>query len=428
MAAMTTSKKRKRELDDTQRVSFVLSEQPATQLGPVLANFPSIKPTKSTSFRCYKTHTKKPTTDNEEMPFVEIPMLIAGETEAVDFYSSEETRRAALGNRYLVGVHNKRTGITTLRAAPLHILTHEVKALKGLQPAAVSTLQRLEARAALGETFGTKKAKLAIRAQERNKVDVSAMEGVADHLQESILKNTSTLPSKEEAKANADSTRLVPRYDIDALNPSDIYPVHHIIPKPEWKALSISPYTSASAGAERVALLPFKRSNWINDHLALAFASSSPNKTTIKMLMYISAMIAFHKATFRDINKDVIQQKLSMVPSVVIDGLLSRFTETARGSTEPRKTSEKATMLLTHMFALCLHVDDFATDTSVLASDLSMEPAKVNMLFKSLGCKINKLTPSDLKRLGLPDSAGDVKRAILKTPLEFPKPRVRRRM
>lgn len=45
-------------------------------------------------------------------------------------------------------------------------------------------------------------------------------------------------------------------------------------------------------------------------------------------------MIAFHKATFRDINKDAIQQKLSMVPSVVIDGLLSRFTETARGSME----------------------------------------------------------------------------------------------
>ncbi|KAG1838570.1 Rpa49 subunit specific to nuclear RNA polymerase I [Suillus subalutaceus] len=397
MAAMTTSKKRKRELDDTQRVSFALSDQPATQLGPVLANFPSVKPTKSTSFKCYKTQTQKPTTDNEEMPFVEIPMLIAGETEAVDFYSSEETRRGSLGSRYLVGVHNKRTGITTLRAAPLHILTHEVKALKGLQPAAVSTLQRLEARAALGETFGTKKAKLAIRAQERNKVDVSAMEGVADHLQESILKNTSTLPSKEEAKANADSTRLVPQYDIDALNPNDIYPLHNMIPKPEWKALSISNYMSADGDAKRVALLPFKRSHWVNDHLALAFASPSPDKTTIKMLIYISTMIAFHKATFKNINKDVIQEKLPMVPSVVIDGLLSRFSETARGSVD------------------------------VLAADLSMEPAKVNMLFKSLGCKINKLTQSDLKRLGLPDSAVDVKRAILKTPLEFPKPRIRRR-
>ncbi|OAX37723.1 Rpa49 subunit specific to nuclear RNA polymerase I [Rhizopogon vinicolor AM-OR11-026] len=421
MAAVTTSKKRKRDLG----VSFALSDQPPTQLGPVLANFPSVKPTKSTPFKCYRTHKKK--SDNEEVPFAETPLLIAGETEAVDFYSSEETRRASVGSRYLVGVHNKRTGITTLQAAPLHVLTHEVKALKGLQPAAVSTLQRLEARAALGETFGTKKAQQAIRAQERNKVDVSAMEGVADHLQESILKNTSSLPSKEEAKANADSTRLIPQYDAYALNPSDAYPLHNMISTPEWKALSISAYIAADNSASRIALLPFKRSSWINDHLSLIFASPSPNKTVIKTLVYISAMMSFHKATFKNIDKTVIQQKLSAVPSVVVDGLLSRFTETARGSMEAQKTSENETMLLTHMFALCLHVDDFATDTSVLAADLSMEPMKVNALFKSLGCQVNKLTQSDLKRLGLPDVAGEVKRAILKTPLEFPKPHTRRR-
>lgn len=99
-------------------------------------------------------------------------------------------------SRYFVAVHNKRTKTTTIREAPLHILTHQVKALKSLKPAAVSTLQRLEARAALGESFGTKKAKKAIKAQERNKVDVSAMETVADHLQESIQRNTQALPSR----------------------------------------------------------------------------------------------------------------------------------------------------------------------------------------------------------------------------------------
>lgn len=99
-------------------------------------------------------------------------------------------------SRYFVAVHNKRTKATTIREAPLHILTHQVKALKSLKPAEVSTLQRLEARAALGESFGTKKAKQAIKAQERNKVDVSAMETVADHLQDSIQRNTQALPSK----------------------------------------------------------------------------------------------------------------------------------------------------------------------------------------------------------------------------------------
>lgn len=100
--------------------------------------------------------------------------------------------------RYMIGLHNKRTGITTLRAAPLHLLTHQVKALKGLKPAPVSAQQHMEARATLGETFGTKKAKANIRARERNKVDVSAMEGVAEHLQDRIEQSTGALPTQGE--------------------------------------------------------------------------------------------------------------------------------------------------------------------------------------------------------------------------------------
>jgi hypothetical protein len=38
----------------------------------------------------------------------------------------------------------------------------------------------------LGEAFGTRKAKSRIRANERNKVDASAQEGVRDHLMVTI--------------------------------------------------------------------------------------------------------------------------------------------------------------------------------------------------------------------------------------------------
>jgi DNA-directed RNA polymerase I subunit RPA49 len=48
----------------------------------------------------------------------------------------------------------------------------------------------------LGKTFGTKKAKAAITAHERNKVDVSAMEGVAGVLQDRIDEGTENLPSQ----------------------------------------------------------------------------------------------------------------------------------------------------------------------------------------------------------------------------------------
>jgi DNA-directed RNA polymerase I subunit RPA49 len=76
-----------------------------------------------------------------------------------------------------------------------------VKALKALEPASVTAQQRLEARAALGEAFGTKQAKAAIRAQERNKMDVSAMENVAEHLQDRIEQSTGTLPTQGKSSS-----------------------------------------------------------------------------------------------------------------------------------------------------------------------------------------------------------------------------------
>ena len=40
---------------------------------------------------------------------------------------------------------------------------------------------------------------------------------------------------------------------------------------------------------------------------------------------------------------------------------------------------------------------------------------------------MEKLGINELKRLGLPDSAGQTKRAVLRVPLEFPKPRMKRK-
>ena len=97
---------------------------------------------------------------------------------------------------YLVGIHDKRTGKTVFRPAPVHILTRQVKALKNLKPIEASVDERIRLRNTLGEAFGTKKAKAAIRAQERKRIDVDAIQGVASHLQSRIEENTTSLPTK----------------------------------------------------------------------------------------------------------------------------------------------------------------------------------------------------------------------------------------
>lgn len=98
--------------------------------------------------------------------------------------------------RYLLALHNPRTSSLTLLPNPVspHILKRTVKALKFIAPTpAPSALEYREARTALGETFGTKKAKAAIRAQERNRVDVGAMEGVMGYVMDGIEKGAEGL-------------------------------------------------------------------------------------------------------------------------------------------------------------------------------------------------------------------------------------------
>ena len=98
------------------------------------------------------------------------------------------------------------------------------------------------------------------------------------------------------------------------------------------------------------------------------------------------------------VEKGKLHEAMPGVPSIIIDSLVSRFTEVVRDSTtclpnlsarlhllilinSHTLTPATETNLLTHVFALCLKVDNFATDTTVLAHDLSMQVSKYAMLY-----------------------------------------------
>lgn len=88
-------------------------------------------------------------------------------------------------------------------------------------------------------------------------------------------------------------------------------------------------------------------------------------------------MLAFRQATnFKEVDKDKLYDKLSLLPTIVVDSLLSRFTEVPRGSTLHQSTTATKMNLLSHIFALCLRLDGFAADTETLASDLNMKVAE----------------------------------------------------
>jgi DNA-directed RNA polymerase I subunit RPA49 len=86
----------------------------------------------------------------------------------------------------------------------------------------------------------------------------------------------STWPEKLEESANA--ARLIPEYNADAERPEDIYPLHHIIPEPEWAALDglLHKLKNASNDHSRARILPNARSDWLRQNLMLAYSVPKP--------------------------------------------------------------------------------------------------------------------------------------------------------
>ncbi|KAF9034445.1 RNA polymerase I associated factor, A49-like protein [Hymenopellis radicata] len=399
-----------------------------------VVSFPAVEAPQDTPFKCYAQKKRKSAKEKDDANPSSSGMIVVGETDDMEFFSNEGENQEAEQSgcsRYMLAVHNKRDSSVKLlpTAVPLHILKQKVKALKSVPSAAEpSALAYFEARNALGESFGTKKAKANIRAQERNKVDVSAMQGVMDHLMDGIEKNAEGLPTQEEAKDVADASRLIPPYNDTTKDPADVYALHDIVPESEWKSIVTSPFDQAKSLKDKQALFPSRNSSWVNRHLkSLQGTSVKGVKKKIKLVYCVSAMLAFRRAiNRREIDRAKVEEQLKGVPSNILDGMFNRFTEVSRGSTEHRTTPAMETKLLAYLFALCLKADGYASDPSLLSADLGIPVTRVNQQFKSLGCTLKTLTDKERSKLGYSNDSAGTKMAVLTAPVKFPKPPMRK--
>jgi DNA-directed RNA polymerase I subunit RPA49 len=101
--------------------------------------------------------------------------------------------KLTVGCRYVAALYDPSTQTLHIQnPTPLYLMAHRAKRLKLAASVKKSEMDsRAEYKARrndLGEVFGTRKAKSQIRAEERNRVDVGAMQGVKGHLMEAIPK------------------------------------------------------------------------------------------------------------------------------------------------------------------------------------------------------------------------------------------------
>lgn len=268
---------------------------------------------------------------------------------------------------YALALYDPQKQSVSLISTPLHIMQHIPKRLKTLSALAASSdpvASNAAARTALGMEFGTKKAKRAILAVQRNKIDAGAqdLQEVQDVIMDTLDQGLTTLPQTSPTKLagpgasstididafveNARKTGM-PVPDTDASKPHAVYAIHDtIILEKEWEIINPT-YLIKGSKEDMAALLsklPHYNSTWINDRvkhfLTSAEVQSKDRKKKLKYLLWLAALLSIKgvKGSIDVADDDSMRKRFgraqTLVPLDYVRSLLERFGESARGTTK----------------------------------------------------------------------------------------------
>ncbi|KAL7666020.1 DNA-directed RNA polymerase I subunit RPA49 [[Candida] zeylanoides] len=330
------------------------------------------------------------------------------------------------GDEYAVCVYDPQTRSAELFRAPMvqgRVLAKSKRRATGpaIRQAGV---RNFEQRTALGEAFGTKKAKSAIANVERNRIDADGLHDHQTDIVDAVAQTTEALPTRQQMEDRLVSERPTPPAHADATNVEEVYVVSEMIPAKEWSFLRVQPVVEAANAAERLALMPWK-SAYVASRLERVVASGSTAR--LQLLCYVSLLFGvYENRRVRD--KQSLQEKLGhRVAEALIDGVLERFA-VARASHVGRSKDRAFVIdphhedkLLCYLLAMVMHLEGFAVELPPLANELNMKPTRLVGLFKALGATVSAATVAQAEAFGIPRAqAGTYKVATLKVPFKLP--------
>lgn len=400
------SSKRKREAKTTElRVSAVHAE-PEVVVGLF---FNGVQIPEDTKFEFYRN---KKTGEH----------LLHGENDTLDYNGGD----ADSHHDYLVALYDPVHKSVDLYKAPVidGKITSRSKRVHRGPRVKQAGIRYADQRKALGESFGTKKAKSALTNLERNKIDADKLQDLELDIIDNVKEHTVALPTNEEISQAVQDDRPVPPCNEAATAVEDIYSLHSIIPKREWSSIRVQPLMDAEE-AERLDMLPYSKSNYVNKRLAIYVAQGNVHKVT--QLYYASFLLGVY-VNRRVRDKNTLMEKLGNKPAeVLVDGVLERFA-IAKASQFGRSKSRSFVIdphhedkLLCYLIALFLHIDSFLVELPPLANELNMKPTRLVGLCRALGAAIKVATQAQAEAFGVPkNAAATYKVASLKVPFKLP--------
>lgn len=324
---------------------------------------------------------------------------------------------------YTLAVYDPVSKTVELFEAPMlkgKVISKSKRAYKGPKIKQLG-LRNVEQRNALGEAFGTKKAKSAISSLERNRIDSDKLQDVQIDIVDSVKESTQALPSRAQMDKESSDLRPIPNINLDATSSEDIYPIESIIPTSDWETIRINPIKEEPETAKKLELLPFSGSNFIQLHISL------PDDSKLKLLYYLSILLGiYHNRRVRD--KATLLTKFKHQPAEsLINNILSIFTiskSSKFGKAKDRSffiDPHNEDKLVCYILAIIFHIDNFLIELQPLSFELNLKPTKLVNLCRIMGANVKPPTLGQAEALNIPKAQMAAARlASLKAPVRLP--------
>lgn len=350
--------------------------------------------------------------------------FLHGENSALEYngYTGEDEN-----NDYIVALYNPAHKSVELYKAPMvygKVTSLDSRVHKG--PKVKSRgVQNFVQRTALGEAFGTKKAKAAIVNLEKNRIDSNKLQDMEMDIVDNVKELTLDLPTRQQLQEEGSVDRPVPPVNENATSVEDVYALHSIIPKKEWANIRINSIFDEESEEQRMEMLPYAKSAFVAKNLAKFVALH--NESKVQMLYYASLLFGVF-ANRRVRNKNALMERLGNKPSeLLVDGVLERFAVSR--TSDFGKSKDRSFIidpyhedkLLCYLLALLFHIEGFTLEILPLANELNMKPTRLVNLLRVMGAIIKPIGVGMAEAIGLSKKeAATYKVTVLKVPFKLP--------
>ncbi|KAG6032516.1 hypothetical protein E4U41_007219 [Claviceps citrina] len=340
---------------------------------------------------------------------------------SLDYTAREEgPRQSATLLNHFVGVYDPKTGKLDVIEAKRMVIRGLVRAKQVAETSKgekVANKSMLDRRIDLGQTFGTKKAKKAIRENALNAVapqrkpgeTPAEMNSAAKAVLQSVGQVTTQMSTKEELQSAVDEAKPVPKANLNAKDIQDVYDpkaiiggeILNLVPIREWQERA-----RHSEGIQTTSRFVAARVNVI--------ATNNDATTRLRVLRYFNLVLTFYLNTkpgrqrgTREVPpRDKLRELLSPAPEAVVENIRRRFSDAG----VVRKFH--IDLLMAHCCVYACIVDNFEVDTQNLRDDLRLDQKSMNNYFREIGGRVKPVKT---------EGGHTVYLGKLTLPLDFPK-------